>query len=126
MFLDHVAVLGGDFVLQPLDLRAGELDHLARLDVHHVVVVLAAVEFVHRLAALEIVLEHQARRLELGEHAVDGGQADVVALLQQLPVDVLGREVPGAGRFEHVEDADSGVRDLEAGLAQVLRFHAVS
>src|SRR5690606_14512412 len=55
--LDLVAVLGRDPALQLLDLVAVELDDLAALHVHHVVVVLAAVQLVHGVAALEIVLE---------------------------------------------------------------------
>ena len=91
VILDHVAVARGDLVLQALDFFARELDDLARLDVDHVVVVLAAVELVDGLAALEVVLEHDAGGFELGQHAVDGGEADVVLVLEQLAVDVLGR-----------------------------------
>jgi len=113
-------------VLQALDFRAGELDDLAGVDVDHVVVVLAVVEFVHRLATLEIVLEHQAGRFELGKHPVHRRQADVVAVVEQLAVDVLGRKVLAPGGLEHIEDAHARVRHLESGLAQVLGFHVVS
>src|SRR5690606_13061233 len=60
VLLQLVAVLGRDLALQFLDLRALELDDLAGVHVHHVVVVAAPVQLVHRLAALEVVLEHQA------------------------------------------------------------------
>jgi hypothetical protein len=46
------------------------------------------------VAALEVVLEHQARRLELRQHAIDRGQPDLLATGQQVPVDVLGGHVP--------------------------------
>ena len=45
-------------------------------------------------------------------------------LLWRVPADP--RQVAGAGGLQHVEDADPGVRDLEAGLAQVRRFHGNS
>src|SRR5690349_11607570 len=46
VFLDLVAVFRGNAPLQLLDLVALEFDDLAGVDVDHVVVVLAAVEFV--------------------------------------------------------------------------------
>jgi outer membrane protein assembly factor BamE len=88
VFLDDVAVLVRDLLLQGLDLGAGELDHLPGLDIHHVVVVLAVVEFINRLAALEVVLQHQAGRLELRQHPVNRGQADLLAAVDQAAVDV--------------------------------------
>src|SRR5690606_15771539 len=45
--LDLVAVLLGDLLLQPLDFRMVELDHLARVDAYHVVMVVAPVQLVH-------------------------------------------------------------------------------
>src|SRR3546814_9896905 len=66
-----------DFLLQLFDLGALELGDPAGVHVHHVVVVAATVDLVDRRAALEIVLEHQARGLELRQYAVDGGQPDL-------------------------------------------------
>ena len=74
MIDDFAAVLGRDALLQLLDLAALELDHLAGVDIDHVVVVLAAIEFVHRMPALEVVFEHQPGGLELGQHAVHRGR----------------------------------------------------
>ena len=120
MFFDHVAVLGGDFVLEALDLGAGELDDLAGVDVDHVVVVLAAVEFVHRLATLEVVLEHQAGRFELGKHPVHRGQADVGVVLQQGLEHVFGRHVAALGALEHLEDLDARQRGLQAAALELV------
>ena len=117
MILDHVAVLGGDPVLQFLDLVAVELDHLAAVDIDHVVVVFAAVELVHRMAALEVVLEHEAGRFELGQYPVDGGQADFLAIAEQVPVDVLGGHVPGPGLFQQFQDPQPRMGHLQPGLA---------
>src|SRR5690606_3608791 len=124
VLLEDVAVLLRDAVLQLLDLRALELDDPAGVDVDHVVVVAAAVQLVDGGAALEVVLEHQAGGLELRQDAVDRGEPDLVAALEQLPVDVLGRQVMVRGRLlEQLQDAHPGVGDLQPGLAQFVRFH---
>ena len=72
------------------------------------------------------MVDVESGRLELREHAVDGGEADVVAALHQRAVDVLGSEVRMLGILQHREYAHPRVRDLLAGLAQVLGFHVVS
>jgi hypothetical protein len=42
----------------------------------------------------------QARLLELGQDAIDGGQADVQIFGEQQPVDILGREMANLGPLE--------------------------
>jgi hypothetical protein len=74
---------------------------------HEVVVVLLVVELEDRLAGLEVVADQKARLLELREHAVDGREADVEAVGEQLPVDVLGGEVADARALEHVDDLEA-------------------
>ena len=91
---DREAALGGDLGLPLLDLGVVELLDAAALHADQVIVVRALVQLEHRLAGLEMMADQEARLLELGEHAVDGGQADVEALGQQQLVDVLGRQVP--------------------------------
>ena len=117
MVLDQVTVLRRDLVLQRLDLLAVELDHLAGIDIDHVVVVLAAVQLVDRMTAFEVVLEHQARGFELGQHAVDRGQTDFLAIAQQLLVDVFGGHVARLGLLQQLQDAHPRMRDLQANLA---------
>src|SRR6185369_8662989 len=73
------AALARDLVLALLDLRIVELLDPAALQAHQMVVMAALVELVHRLAGLEVLAREQARVLELGEHAVDRGEADVDA-----------------------------------------------
>ena len=123
VFLDLVAVPGGDLRLQLLDLAALELDDLATVDVDHVVVVVAPIQLVYRLAGFEVVLQHQPGRLELREHPVHRCQPDVLAMLQQRPVDVLGGHVVRLGLLQQLQDAHAWVGDFQAGLAKVVRFH---
>lgn len=86
-------MLRRNLALQRFNFFALELDHVAGVHIDHVVVMAAAVQLVHGLAAFEIVLQHQASSLELGQHAVNRGQADFVAMVQQLAIDVFCAEV---------------------------------
>jgi outer membrane protein assembly factor BamE len=124
VILDLEAVLVGDLMLQAFDLFAGELDDAAGIDVDHVIVMFAAVDLVNRLATLEIMLEHQASGLELGQHAVNRGQTDIVVMLEQTPINILGSQMLAVESFKDFEDTHARVRDLESRLAQVLGFHA--
>ena len=82
-----------DGALALLDLGVEELLDPAAVQAHQVVVVLALVELEHRLAGLEVAARQHARLLELHQHPVDRGQADVGAFGQQRLVDVLGGHV---------------------------------
>ena len=64
--------------------------------------------------------DEQPRLLELREHAVDRGEPDVEAFGQQLPVDVLGGQVPQLRRLEQVDDLEPRQRRLEAGVLEVV------
>ncbi len=74
-----VAVLLRNIVLQLFDFFADEFDDVPGLDTHHVIVMVAVIEFENRMAALEIVARDKAGRLELSQHPVNRGQADVLA-----------------------------------------------
>ena len=74
-----------DGPLALFDLGVEELLDTTAVQAHQVVVVLALVEFEHRLARLEVAAPQQPGLLELHQHAVDGGQADVGAFGQQAP-----------------------------------------
>src|SRR5690606_17714780 len=127
VILQVIPVLLRDLVLQLLDRGALELDDPAAVYVDHVVLVAAAVDFVHCRAAFEVVLEVQARRLELGQHPVHGRQPDLVAAVEQLAIDVLGRHVVvRALLLEQLQDAHPRMRHLESCLAQLLGFHGAS
>ena len=77
MVLDFIAVLGGDLFLQTLNLGVAELDDFSAFHADHVVVMLAAVEFIDGSSAFEVVLLDQTGSLELGQYPVDRGQSDV-------------------------------------------------
>ncbi len=104
-------------MLQSLDFIVGKFDDLAGLDAHHVIVMLAVVEFEYRMSALEIVARHEPGRLELGQHTVNGRQADILPRIEQFLVHVLGAHVALFGVLENLEDFQTRQGDLEAGIS---------
>ena len=74
-------------------------------------------------AALEIVPTHEPRALELRQHAIDGREPELLAAIEQLAVDRLGRHVPLRALLQDLEDLESRRRDLQAELAKILSFH---
>ncbi len=60
-----------------------ELFDPAAVQTDNMIVMSAMVDFENRHSVFEVVPGHQARRLELGEHPVHRGEADVLVGLQQ-------------------------------------------
>lgn len=77
VIVDGKSKVGGDFFLARLDGRIMELFHMAALQTHNMVVVLALIKFKHRLSAFKIVSHQQPSVLELGQHAVYRSQSNV-------------------------------------------------
>lgn len=115
------AVLLGDFLLASLDGFIEEFDDLAALQAHHMIVVLFLGKLEDRMTPVEIVTNHQSGGLELGQHAIDGGQAHVFTRFQQGLVDILGTHVVLLGRtFENLQDLDTRQGHFKTGLAQFM------
>ena len=108
----------GHRALALLDLGVVELLDPAAGHADQVVVVLALVQLEHRLAGLEVAARQQARLLELHQHAVHGGQADVGALGQQRLEDVFGRHVARLRVLEDLEDLQARQRGLQAAALE--------
>ena len=121
VLVDFEAALARDLGLPLFDLGVEELLDAAALQAHEVIVVAALIEFEHGLAGLEMMTHQQPGLLELRQHAVDRGEADVEPFGEQLPVDVLGGQVPHRTLFEEVDDLQTRQRCLEAGGLEVLR-----
>ena len=63
------------------------------------------IEFKHGMATLEVVAGNQPRRLELGEHTIDGGEADILLVPEQSLIDVLSAHMTLLiAIFENFED----------------------
>jgi hypothetical protein len=85
------------------------------------IVMAAFVQLVHRLAGLEVLARKEPCMLELGQHPVDRGQADINAFGEQGLVHILGGEVAHLARFEQLQDPAARQRRLEAAFLQALR-----
>ena len=122
MVLDHITVARGNFALQALDLFTDELNHLPAVHINHVVVMFATIELVDSLATFEVVLDDDARGLELGQHAIYRRQADIFLVGEQLFVNIFRGEVLHPFFIENLQDAHPWVGHLEANPAQFLGF----
>ena len=89
MVFQFVAELGDDLALAAFDFLVVELDDLAGIEPHHVIVMRLLSHLEHRMPAIEIMPLHQPRRLELGQHAVDSGEPDVFAGVDERLVDIF-------------------------------------
>ena len=118
--MNLVAALAGDAVLPLLDFRVVEFFNLATLQADEVVVMMAFVELEDGLAGFKVMAFEQAGLLELGEDAVNGGQADVHVLGDEQTVHVFRGEVTIVGLLEEVEDLEPRRSGLEADVLEVL------
>ena len=109
-----VAQPGGDRFLAFFDRLVDELFDAAAVQTHDMVVMRSLVELEHGHAVFEMVPRHQARGLELREHAIHRGEADVLVRFDQALVDAFGRHVTRRAALENFEDLEPRSRDLEA------------
>jgi len=121
MILDLEAAFFGNQVLPALNFRIVEFLDLAAVDADQMVVVLAAVDLEHSLAGFEEVTLQQACLLELGQHAIDGGQTDVHVFGEQHAVDVFCRHVTHRALFEQLKNFQAGKGGFQADALEALR-----
>lgn len=79
------------------------------------IVVLAFVELVDCLTAFKIAADQDARLLELGQHAIDRGQADIRAFFQQHPKDIFRCHVALCAFLKDLQDLQAWQRCFEPG-----------
>lgn len=133
MPVNHERVVA-DFELMPcsnfrltlLDACIDEFFDMPAIETEDVVVMRPGIEFEHRHAIGEVMPRDEPRRLELGEHAIDRRETDVLAQIDQPTIDILGRHVALATALEDFEDLHSRQRDLESRFAQVFSFHVIT
>lgn len=112
----------GHGVLPLFDATIHELFHPSAVQADDVVMVRTLVEFEHGHAVLEMVTRDQPRSLELSQDAIDRGQADVFARIQQPLVDVFRGHMPARTALEDIEDFKPRQRDLQPGLSEIFTF----
>lgn len=124
VFGNGETALLGDLVLALFDFRVEKLFDFAALHAHQMVVVIAFVEFKDGLAGFEIVAFEQAGLFELGQHAVDGGEANVDVFAHEVAVHIFSRHVAGAASglcfLEQVQNLQARGGGLEADIFEFL------
>lgn len=120
MINELVAVLIGNLPLQIFDVFVHELDHFARFDAHHMVVMSALIQFKHGVVRFEIMPFDQARLLKLSQNTVNGCKSDIFARLQQAAINIFRAEVLPGAFIEKFQHFNAWRRCLQAGLIQIL------
>jgi len=101
-------------MLPLFNFRVVKLFDPTAIQAHQVVVVLALIDFINRLAGLEIAAVQQAGLLKLREHPVHRGQTDVGAVFQEHPKHILGGHVALFASLEDLEDLQPWQGGLQA------------
>ena len=108
-----------DIVLALLDFRVKKLLNSAAIQAYQVVMVLAFVEFIHRLATFKLAACEQAGLLKLHQYTVNGGQADVGALIKHQPVDIFCAHMALTAFLEQFQNGDARQSGFQAGIFQI-------
>ena len=119
VIVDGEPPLLGDPVLAFLDFAVEEFLDLAALQADQMIVVVAQVEFEHGLVAVEVVANQQPGLLELGQHAVDGGEADILAFVGKQAIHLLGSHVPLVALLEQIEDLQARQCGFETDALEI-------
>jgi hypothetical protein len=101
-------------LLSRLDFRVKKLFHPPTIKAHHMVMVLAFVELVHRLAAFEMVAAQNARLLKLGQNTVNRRQANVGVVLEQMTKHIFGRHVAHLSALKNFQNFQAWQSGFEA------------
>ena len=118
----HIAQLVGDLFLELFDLFVVEFYNSVCCCAHEVIMVFAMINFEDRMTSIEVMPFYQASLLELGQHAVYGGQANIVAGIEQRFIDVLSAHVMIVGLREDLKYLDAREGDFETCFTQFLIF----
>ncbi len=93
-----------------------KLDDGTAFDTDQMIVMGTIAQFKNRLPPLKMAAADQPRPLELGEDPINRGQADLLALLEEFPIDLLSAEMTFIAALKDAEDLDARRRDLQPRL----------
>ena len=125
MLFQFEAPFPGNLLLALLDGLIEEFLDMTTLHANDVVMMATAVQLEHRVTAFEVVSLHQAGAFELGQHPVNRRQANLLPVLEQQLVDILGADMALFGRFQQSQDLDAWQRDLQPRPFDVLVVQAL-
>ena len=112
------ALGSGHIVLAALDFGVVELLNLAAIQTDQMVVMLAFVELVHRLAGFKMTAAEDARLFELRQHPVHGRQTDIRAIFQQHTKHVFRRHVPQRALLKDLQYLQPRHRGFQSGALE--------
>jgi hypothetical protein len=101
-------------LLARLDFGVIKLFYTTAVQAHHVVVVLAFIELVHGFATFKVVAAQDAGLFKLGQHTVNGGQANVCVVVEQVTKHVFSRHVTHRTTLKHFQDFQARQSGFEA------------
>ncbi len=105
----------GHCLLAPFNFRVIELFDPAAIKADQVIVVLAFVELIYRLARLKVAAVKQPGLLELRQHPINSRQAHIGALVKQHAKHVLRCHVALPAVLEYLQDFQARQGGLQAG-----------
>ena len=121
MFVYGKSTILGNFYLPLLDFGVIEFFHPAALQADQMIVVSAAGELEHGLAAFKMVPLKQPRLFELGEYPIYGGKTDVLAFVDEGSINIFGGEMAHRAALEQAQYSKPRQRGLQAHGFQIVR-----
>ena len=118
MAFQHKVVVLGNFKLALFNFGIGKFDYFSANRTHKVVVVIAIIQFVDCLAIVKLASGQDARLLELREHPVDSGKADINVFRNKQTINVLGAEVTYFCFAEDIQDLEPRESGFETHALQ--------
>lgn len=118
-----VAVVARDVFLQLLDLLVDKLDYGAGIYVDHVIVMLFASELVNGVSVIEVVALNDTGLGELGEHPIHGCQPNGLFRVQEVLVDILGRQMVRIRLLKHFQHFEARQSDFQSGAFEIVARH---
>ena len=88
------SLLASNPTLTILDLGIAKFLHPAAVQADQMIVMGPLVELKDRLTGLKMAARENPSLLELGQDAINGGQANIDGFGQQRPIDIFGRQMP--------------------------------
>lgn len=126
MIRDGKALCLGDVVLPFFDVCVKKLLYPSAIQAHQMVMVLAVVEFIDRLAAFEVAAVEDAGLFKLGENPIHRGQPHVRPVLKKDPENVFSGHMALRACLKDLQDFQPRQCGFQAGIFEFFDVgHAV-
>lgn len=122
VFVYAEATLARNFLLTLFYCRIIKFFDAAALQAHQMVMMTALIELKNGFAAFEMMAHEQTGGLKLCQHTINRRQTDIHLLGEQMPIDILRRQMAIGAFLEDIENLESRKCRLEAGVFEVCRL----